>query len=631
MKKIYLCLSVFLTALCPATAAAQPEGLSYGYCGDEITGVGASGASGPYWIAGAFQMTEADTEQFDGCDITGVSIGFGTGRNKEVTVFLTDDLSQPPFFEQKGRVRAGQWCDIDLTGAPGIEKGKPFYVGYRYNAQNSSAMPIGCDINTAGYTPTADLISLADTEEGLSENWNHYGPSNGNVCLRIFLKGDRLPESNCIPLELKLPDSATPGKEFRFGLSFTNASPKEVGEIEVEYQVGNDDMATTVYRFDTPVAPNGRGVAELTATTMQDDFSLPVTARITRVNGNDNANADRTVTSSFPCTNGLFMRKVVSEKLTGQHCGYCPRGIVAFDYVRETVGDRFIGIEVHNYDSNNLYVPDYENMLSHFGRAYSGAPSLTVNRNTELTTSADKSPLYNAFRQEYTEASQYGINVCFEESATAGCLDVTASVTSAYDASGLDYAVTFAVTEDHVKGQQYNNYNTNVGLPEWNGLGTIVNWYYDGVARSLHENWDGIPGSVPTDMKAGVPYKHTVTGFSLGKTSDKMMANVVAMLIDRKTGIIVNADMVHIDPARGYSYPEWDPSGSGVESVYNPLPFIVSARDGEISLRGEGVAEVYSVSGVYSGAVSSANSLRVAPGFYIISLGGRSQKLYVKP
>ncbi len=72
--------------LVAAALGHAQEGVSYGYCSDEIEGCGFT-VDGKYWIVGAFKMTDADVSQFDGCEITGVSIGFGSGRNKDIKIF----------------------------------------------------------------------------------------------------------------------------------------------------------------------------------------------------------------------------------------------------------------------------------------------------------------------------------------------------------------------------------------------------------------------------------------------------------------------------------------------------------------------------------------------------------------
>ena len=59
------------------------------------------------------------------------------------------------------------------------------------------------------------------------------------------------------------------------------------------------------------------------------------------------------------------MHKVVIEEGTGQWCGYCPMGILSFEYLKEIYPDQFIGIAVHNND--NMMVDEYDAGL-HFSQ-----------------------------------------------------------------------------------------------------------------------------------------------------------------------------------------------------------------------------------------------------------------------
>lgn len=630
MKRFYHYLATAAIAVATLSASAQtPEGLCYGYCGDNFTGIGIPDPPDEYWIAAAFQLTESDVAQFDGCEITGVSIAFSTGRNKEITIFMTEDLSGTPFFEQGGRVRAGSWNDIHVTGAPKIEKGKPIYIGYRHQVQNPLAMPVGFDENDTGYSDNADYMSYAWNEEGLKSEWKHYGSQFGNAGIRVYLKGDKFSSSNCIPMDVLVPDFSHPGEDFEFAVSFTNASTSVVTDIEIEYQIGEADPEISTFS-SLSVAPNSRGEVRLTGNSEEDSFKLPVKARITKVNGEANSSAERWVLSTFANTNGLFMRKVVSEKLTGQNCGYCPRAIVAYDYVREQVGDRFIGIEVHNYTSaERLYASSYSPMLNHYKLVFSGAPSLMVNRDVTNGAGTEKGSLYAAFEKEFTDACQYGITATFKESAKADCLDVTATVTSAFDVNNANFAVTFVITEDGLAGQQFNGYNSGPGLPEWLGKGSIVPWTYDCVARYIHPDWDGIDGSVPATLEGGKQYSYTVEGMSLGNTLIKKNANVVALLIDKSTGSILNADLVHIDPTRTYNYPDWEKQLTEVREVAEVLPYTVRVENGSIYLMGEGEARVYTADGLCAGIISEGNPLQLTPGFYLVAGAEKTQKIFV--
>lgn len=611
MIKHYFIFSLLSAMTASLAASAQNQGsFAYGYCTNDINGVGSDSGVSNYWIGGAFEMTASDVERFDGCEITGVSVGFGSGRNKAVTIFFTEKLDGEPFAIQEGRVRVSQWNDIELTQPVKIEKGKPFYVGYKHNVTNNTARPVGCDGNTANYTSTADWLSLSETENGLSSEWKHYGDAVGNVCLRVYVKGNNLPLNNCVPTSLVMPDLAYPGTPFDFTVEFSNASAAEVKEIQVEYIIGDDEPKTADVVLKTPVAPNGAGTASVNAVTDQDSFKLPVSARITKVNGNPNDMADRSISSIFTCTDNLFERKVVVEKFSGTSCGYCPRGIVGFDYMNETYPDKFIGISIQNYSTDDpMYCRYYNDALYSF--EFTGAPNVIVDRDKSLSKEASKASIENSFKLEYTRACEIGVFADFEKPADgAKSVTVSGTVKVSHDVENADYSLTFVITEDKVGPySQLNNYNSITGLPEWQGKGALVSMLYDDVARYIHEDWKGIAGSVPTTLKAGESYKYTVNDLPLGKTSNIANANVVVLLIDNATGRIVNADRKHFDPDR---------KPSGVDSSNIAKAEKVIACNGHIYYEGEGEARVYSAGGLPVGIVSEGHALSPVPGLYIV-------------
>src|SRR5699024_9086047 len=68
-------------------------------------------------------------------------------------------------------------------------------------------------------------------------------------------------------------------------------------------------------------------------------------------------------------------KMVVFEEGTGTWCGYCPRGIVAMEYMYDNSNQfpNFIGIAVHNQDP--MMVAEYDN-----GANFPGFPNSNVDR-----------------------------------------------------------------------------------------------------------------------------------------------------------------------------------------------------------------------------------------------------------
>lgn len=631
MKKLFTLLSAILIALAAPVAAGAQEGFTFGYCSDNITGYGFESAD-EYYVAAAIKLTEKEVAQFDGASVTAVNVGFGSGRNKNITIFFTYGLGEKPFYEQEGRTRLQSWCEIPVTTPVKIEKDKPFYIGYIYHVENLGAKPIGCDENTSGFNPEGAYISAGLTTDELAGAWSNRGDNVGNVCLRATIKSDKVSEHSAMPTSLTLPVLAYPGREFEFGINFTNTSNKSISSVEGAYQIGEDAEKTYSYTLTSPVEAGKEGVITLTAKTDQDGFDLPMWATITKVNGEDNDMAGFKVTSTLKCTDKLFQRKVYCEKFSGVSCGYCPRGIVAFEYMMAHVPQTFIPVTIQNYQASDpMYCSAFSNVLNAFPPT--GAPCVWINHDANLTHSADGGAIQNAYQKSYSDMSNIGISVDFEK-GSGSTLDVTATVEVGQTETDTNYAVGFVLTEDHVGPySQFNGYDKATGqdvLEGWTGRGQFVTMYYDHVARNVVGGVTGIEGSVPSLLEAGKKYTYTLNNFSTANVSNIDYANIIALLIDTKTKKVVNADFVRYNPTVN-PIPEeigFD-QDSGVNTVEDSEA-AVSAENGAIRYGGVGEARVYTVAGAASGVIAAGGELPVAAGLYIVATPEGTVKVIVK-
>lgn len=606
-----------------STSIMAQDGVSFGYCSDNINGHGMDYTVTPYWMGAAMYLDADDVAQFDGGEITSVSIGFGKGRNKQISLFITYDLSQTPFYTQSGRCRASQWNDIPVTNPVKIEAGKPIYVGYTYQAEDSGATPIGFDGQTGSYTDGADWFAAStDSEGALASAWEQVGPRLGNACIRLTVKAKTVQGANCMPTALHLPELAYPGQQFSFTLDFNNASVTSVDNIEVEYQIGDDAVKTATVSFPEAVGSGQNGQATVQALTEQDGISLVTWARITRVNGQDNALADRRISGDLDCTNSFFQRKMLVEKVTGVHCGYCTRGIAGFDMMNQKYPDRFIGVAIQNYDSSDpLRCSYYEPWQNKFSS--SGVPYCFVNRNGNLTKNPTTGGLQDAYNKVYQEKYDLGLELAIKQGSDSRHYDVDVTVRSVRGRDNLNYGLVFIVTEDFLGPYwQYNNYNTMDGCPEFYGKGNPVQQMYDDVARFICSDYLGIEGSVPANLEAGRNYVYNMKDLSLGNTSVPMNASIVVAVADLDTDEIVNVERIRIDPDR---------HTSGVTAAQTVADGRVFCRDGRIVYAAtEGQAEAYSLSGRHAATVPAGAAVSVPAGLYIVKTPNGAVKVMVK-
>ncbi len=260
----------------------------------------------------------------------------------------------------------------------------------------------------------------------------------------------------------------------------------------------------------------------------------------------DKTDADLTnnfKTKAINVTGKLVERKVVIEEATGLWCGYCPRGIVAMDYVSETYPDDFIGIAVHQGDAlnNGTY---YSGLFDAYGNF--GFPSAWINRTVGCGVSK------TSFEGSYKEQKAILTDVATDVSATydESSRKVTATLETRFythDANA-DYRGVFVVLENNVEGHAQTNYLSNEeDLGPFSGGGGYVMVPLNHIAQNIYPSYSGSKGSYPAVIDYDVPYTYTETFTISRNIKDLNNVEVVGLVLD-KDGKIVNADKVKLIP-----------------------------------------------------------------------------------
>ena len=246
--------------------------------------------------------------------------------------------------------------------------------------------------------------------------------------------------------------------------------------------------------------------------------------------------------------------KVVAEELTGTWCGYCVRGIVTLEEMKEKYPESFIAIAVHGDDilENEEYAT-YIQTIS----ANQGYPHSITNRNRVMTGDPADIPTFYDNAAEGDILGYIGL-----ETGGGNGGEYTAKSTVMLNDSYADgrYLVSYVVVENDVydpdNAEEYyqknyyskesrNNPDGQLGpmggfenMPE-----LLENYHFNDVGRGTIGAPEGIEGSLPEVMNVGKTYTHETT-FTLPETVlNPDNVYIVALLLDRRNGNIVNADM----------------------------------------------------------------------------------------
>ncbi|MBO7067515.1 MAG: Omp28-related outer membrane protein [Bacteroidaceae bacterium] len=271
------------------------------------------------------------------------------------------------------------------------------------------------------------------------------------------------------------------------------------------------------------------------------------TITITKVNSTANTSEEKSATGSIVTI--LEKPKVVPvvEEFTGTWCGWCPIGFDGMERAHETFGDKAALIAIHYSDP--MQVSDFSDIV---GRA-SSFPSALIGRGAE-SFYPSASELKKQINQEIqNKVAPASMQVSAEwTSATQRIIKIVTKTKFVYSDDNANLAIAYALTEDGMTGTESNwaqsnylsgNSNYASSLPFWYKASSNVFVEFNHVGVAAWEIANGIDGSVNPVVQAGDVQEYTYKA-NIGSNTliqDKSRLKVIAMLIDRDSGTIVNA------------------------------------------------------------------------------------------
>lgn len=318
-------------------------------------------------------------------------------------------------------------------------------------------------------------------------------------------------------------------------------------------------------------------------------------------------------------------RRVVLEEATGTWCGNCPRAMVAIEHIENTFPDNFIPVAIHGDSSQDPWAMDgyVRNFLG-----MTAFPGGRVNRKEAIldgmeivegaysfvSPTGDKT-FMDAVANELEELTLVEINIdsaeYFDEE-----IKVKANVEFALDLDRADYNIFTVLLEDGLVGIQSNYYNGNPDpiFGEWSLAGSHVRREFMDVPRGIAGmSYNGESGYLPRTVKAGQKYEADIT-MSIPNVKEIGNCKVVTMLVDTRTGYIVNAARLNLTKG--------DDSGVGAIEGESAVSF--SIIDGTVYANGSDEVEVYDLTGA-----RVANS-GLAKGIYVVRGAGAVGKVLVR-
>lgn len=558
----------FGTFKAPAKAnlAANQRLVGYFNTDDCDTYLGVTGITGNNKVA--MVLTADDLAPYYGKKIAGVRFNLGEGETAngvfvenlkiadgqitEATSLVSSDESVT---STAGAKNTGEWHEVMFDQK--VELNSSFeglFVGYNYK-QKSNNYPIGVSSKVEG--PFYIYANIPASKGGNGEDWYQINSGGYGLSIQLIVEGDFAPNT-VRPLEFG-EFTVVKGKSKNVAVSLWNIGSKLTS---IDYTIALDGKAGAEQHLDfgKDFGLGGTHSVEIPFAAASELGASTVTLTITKVNGEENACVKNSATGTLYTVEREFVKRSVAEQFTGTGCGNCPSGHVAMHNMHNLYGDQFIGIALHQFNqSDPMYNASYD-------LGFTGAPQCMVNRSSGVLAPYEQMPEVLKASLDEIALTDVTVTGTFAEEDTK--VNATASVESLVAG---DYNIAFMLTADGLTGttkswKQSNyfckgggRYNSQASMPDdlkflWDMGSSYVETYNDVLIASSYvssNNKATLPtlvanGTVSSEYTLKMPTKKT-----LKEAIKHDQVYVVALLLDKKTGAIVNAGRARVTGSTG--------------------------------------------------------------------------------
>lgn len=549
-----------------ANLAANQRLVGYFNTDDCDTYLGVTGITGNNKVA--MVLTADDLAPYYGKKIAGVRFNLGQGETAngvfvqnlkiadgqitEATSLVSSDESVT---SAAGAKNTGEWHEVMFDQK--VELNSSFeglFVGYNYK-QKSNNYPIGVSSKVEG--PFYIYANIPASKGGNGEDWYQINSGGYGLSIQLIVEGDFAPNA-VRPLDFG-EFTVVKGKSKNVAVSLWNIGSKLTS---IDYTIALDGKAGAEQHLDfgKDFGLGGTHSVEIPFAAASELGASTVTLTITKVNGEENACVKNSATGTLYTVEREFVKRSVVEQFTGTGCGNCPSGHVAMHNMHNLYGDQFIGIALHQFNASDpMYNASYD-------LGFTGAPQCMVNRSSGVLAPYEQMPEVLKASLDEIALTDVTVTGTFAEEDTK--VNATASVESLVAG---DYNIAFMLTADGLTGttkswKQSNyfckgggRYNSQASMPDdlkflWDMGSSYVETYNDVLIASSYVSSNN-KATLPTLVANGtVSSEYTMkmpTKVALKKALKLNQVYVVALLLDKKTGAIVNAGRARVTGSTG--------------------------------------------------------------------------------
>lgn len=558
----------------------------WGYCHDDVQF--SVGRGFEETMSAAILINRDDMGDYKNADILGIRFGLAAAAGGVSAFIKACDADNLSFDVENAKEEYVGEAGIGFTevrfAAPFRTTSDYLIVGYTGTGTNFVGFDGGvtdadaCYVNIGGQWGTV-------YETAIAQSW-------GSLSIQLLLGGEGMPETEMEMVEV-LTTKVEQNRPFTLRGVVANMTNTEVTRYEIAWSANNG--AETTAEFTTAIGAQERDTFAIEMPPFTAIGNNAVMVRIASVNGGPDSDAgNNVIVQSINCIEEgcFFPRTMVMEESTSVYCGYCPKGIVVMQSLSQRYPDDFIGIAIHSgsMGADPMTVYDYDEAINGL-YLEDGLPNCILNRKYEY--SGDPIYMDQWFEREmkFNSLAVADVELTSVSRIGEGGITVTTRTTFASDQLGVAYRLAFVLLENGVASSQpqLNYFSGGESMGGWENLPRMVDMPFNDVARGIWD-FDGIEGSIPSDVVKKTPYEFTYTmllGDKGAIVQDEDSLEVVALLIDPVTDEILNADKRPV----GYV--------SGVASAPSVDEPVVYVADGSIKVDGGcDRLTVFGVSGV---------------------------------
>lgn len=537
----------FLYALGLALAATAAHGADIDFTynfGDAAPSGWGTGKAETYDVA-----VHLDNPSFAGVRVKGIRVAIPSEGTADASAWLTGELklkkqngknvNAPDIDSKSGTITDGV-LEISFDTPYTIPAGG-CYVGYSFTVTDVNQATEAPVSTVDGTDPSGLYLHTSRTKL----RWGAASEELGKVsAMTVMLEGD-FPERAAY-ITLGTAQGAA-GKEFSTLATVVNGAMEPIESIGYAYKAGDySSTGTAELAADIEGRIGASGKARIYFDAIDATGNYPVEIRVTSVNGKS---VDCAATEGAAEIYAFLpVNRPLVEEYTGLWCGWCPRGYMALEMMKELKGNLFIAAAYHNGDpmSWDGKTPNY----------VSGFPAAYINRSTSVNLK-DIFTDWDDFRKFIPEGDVEVSVEWTDDSHKA----IRATSTSRFikDHTGADYRVSYLLVADNLSDPKWiqSNYFSGGSIEEYpymdNEIGRMfleggekmTGLIFNDVAVA-GTDFDGFPGSIPAEVVAGESYTHSYV-FSLDGIPEAVLTQpdylrVIAVICDGRTGKFLNSN-----------------------------------------------------------------------------------------